>query len=102
MMIRFKLVKIGSIVLRITQSPHPGIDYRVGDVEKDVGDQLQSLLDENSSCFAHNPKNPRECTESVHVIKTKDDRPIKDKQRNIPLKWMPEINQLVDQMLKMV
>ena len=74
--------------------------YRVGDVEKDVGDQLQSLLDENSSCFAHDPKNPRECTESVHVIKTKDDRHIKDKQRNIPLKWMPEINQQVDQMLK--
>ena len=58
------------------------------------------MLDENSSCFAHDPKNPRECTESVHVIKTKDDRPIKDKQRNIPLKWMPEINQQVDQMLK--
>ena len=73
--------------------------YRVGDVEEDVGVQLQSLLDENGSCFAHDPKNPRECTKSTHVIRTKDDRPIKDKQRNIPLKWMPEINQQVDQML---
>ena len=73
--------------------------YRVGDVGEDVGVQLQSLLDENGSCFAHDPKNPRECTKSTHVIRTKDDRPIKDKQRNIPLKWMPEINQQVDQML---
>ena len=72
----------------------------MGDVEEDVSVQLQSLLDENNSCFAHDPKNPRECTKSTHVIRTNDDRPIKDKQRNIPLKWMPEINQQVDQMLK--
>ena len=50
--------------------------------------------------FVYNPQAPRKCTGTEHEIKSVDHRPIKNKVRRIPNKWLEDVNAQVNEMVE--
>ena len=78
-------------------------DYGVSiskELSKEDQRKVGEVLKQFSDVFAHNPKAPRECKITSHVIQSKDDRICFSKVRRLPNKWKDDVDKQVDEMLK--
>ena len=88
-------------------TPDPGVSssrifhFKINDsLSFEQRQRLTGILDNHSSVFAHNPKCPRACHTTEHVIYTKDDRVVKDKIRPLPRKWREQMLNQAKEMLE--